>query len=268
MAINKKKVRKSSSKVIAKPKVIYAITAGGLQDLGNLVGINKSDIYTIEKESISFVVSDLTPSSPRPRPDRRNIMAHNEILKQLMTKTSVLPVRFGTVATGESAVKRFCTEYNAELLEQLDHVQDRVEMGIRVTWNVPNIYDYFVDNYPELRAERDRVYDGNKNPRRDDRINLGHLYDDFVKEARLSHQNVLEEMVLPSCDEIHSIPPKDEKVVVNLACLVQRADLEVFEQHVFEAGKTLDNTYEIELNGPWAPHNFVELDLKTMTGRR
>jgi hypothetical protein len=35
-----------------------------------------------------------------------------------------------------------------------------------------------------------------------------------------------------------------------------------FEEGVFEAAKLFDNNYTFDYNGPWAPHNFVELDLQ------
>jgi hypothetical protein len=48
---------------------------------------------------------------------------------------------------------------------------------------------------------------------------------------------------------------------MNLACLVKRGALPKFETAIFEAAKLFDNNYSFDYNGPWAPHNFVELDL-------
>jgi hypothetical protein len=49
---------------------------------------------------------------------------------------------------------------------------------------------------------------------------------------------------------------------MNLACLVNRADLERFEQAVLQAARPFDNNYAFDFNGPWAPHNFVEMDIR------
>ncbi len=49
---------------------------------------------------------------------------------------------------------------------------------------------------------------------------------------------------------------------MNLACLVRREAQEQFEAGVFEAAKLFDNNFTFDYNGPWAPHNFVELDIK------
>jgi hypothetical protein len=35
----------------------------------------------------------------------------------------------------------------------------------------------------------------------------------------------------------------------------------LFEIVDFEAAKHCDNNFAFDYNGPWAPHNFVEIDL-------
>jgi hypothetical protein len=49
---------------------------------------------------------------------------------------------------------------------------------------------------------------------------------------------------------------------MNLACLVERPAMPQFESRVFEAAQQFDNNFAFDYNGPWAPHNFVEIDLK------
>jgi hypothetical protein len=49
---------------------------------------------------------------------------------------------------------------------------------------------------------------------------------------------------------------------MNLACLVERPAMPQFENRVFEAAQQFDNNFAFDYNGPWAPHNFVEIDLK------
>lgn len=50
--------------------------------------------------------------------------------------------------------------------------------------------------------------------------------------------------------------------MANINCLVARNGQKEFEEAVFQAAALFDNNYDFDLNGPWAPHNFVELDLK------
>ncbi|MEK7385166.1 MAG: GvpL/GvpF family gas vesicle protein, partial [candidate division NC10 bacterium] len=61
--------------------------------------------------------------------------------------------------------------------------------------------------------------------------------------------------------EIKRNKPRTEREAANLACLVGRDGREQFEAAVFEAAKLFDNSYAFDYNGPWAPHNFVDLTL-------
>ncbi|MFH1596354.1 MAG: GvpL/GvpF family gas vesicle protein, partial [Pseudomonadota bacterium] len=57
---------------------------------------------------------------------------------------------------------------------------------------------------------------------------------------------------------------RNESEVMSLACLVgrQAGAQAAFEEGVFAAAKLFDNNFAFDYNGPWAPHNFVELDLQ------
>jgi hypothetical protein len=47
--------------------------------------------------------------------------------------------------------------------------------------------------------------------------------------------------------------------------LIERSKLDEFVSGVFEASKVFDNSYIFDYTGPWAPHNFIELDLHAPT---
>src|SRR5207249_3225873 len=108
------------------------------------------------------------------RPERRYLAVHRNILNWLMARSSaVLPVRFGTMADSESGVRAMLSRNRADLVRQLERVRGKVEMGLRVTWDVPNIFEFFVEHKPELRAERDRLFARRGEADRDERIELG-----------------------------------------------------------------------------------------------
>jgi hypothetical protein len=63
------------------------------------------------------------------------------------------------------------------------------------------------------------------------------------------------------CVEIVANKARDEREVMNLACLVERARLKDFEAGVVEAARGFNNDYAFDFNGPWPPHNFVDVEL-------
>ena len=95
----------------------------------------------------------------------------------------------------------------------------------------------------------------------DDKIEVGRVFDRMLMEDREAHAQRVEEILSPHCAEIRRSKPRNEREAVTLACLVPREGQERFEAAVFEAAKLFDNNYAFDYNGPWAPHNFVDLTL-------
>jgi hypothetical protein len=143
-------------RTVASRKYIYAIIDGISDFSAAANGIDGRRPELISAHGITCVVSE--NASEHLRPERRHLTVHRDILNWLMARSSaVLPVRFGTIADSESGVRTLLSQNRDDLLRQLGRVRGKVEMGLRVTWDVPNIFEFFVDHKPELRAERDRL---------------------------------------------------------------------------------------------------------------
>ena len=83
-----------------------------------------------------------------------------------------------------------------------------------------------------------------------------------MNEDRESHYLTIEKVLAPVCVEINrSRSPKLNKVV-KLSCLVKRERQKQLEDAMFAAARLFDNNFIFDFNGPWAPHNFVEMYLQ------
>lgn len=239
-------------------KYIYAVVdAAGEQDYG-LIGLNGGAVYTLCHGAIAAVVSDLTDK--RIRPERKNLAAHNAVIKRLMEDGTILPAAFGTLAGSAKAVRDILKKNNDFLVEELDRVRGKVEMGLRVSLDVANIFEYIVNSSPELAALRDQVMGKPHGPSQMDQIELGRLFDRLLTRERERYTDAALQVLRPLCADIKQNPPRDGEVM-HLACLVERDGQKSFEDGVFEAAKLFDNNFGFDFNGPWAPHNFVEVNL-------
>lgn len=244
---------------------LYAIVLGLEGAILGPIGLESQTVYSITSGRVSAVVSG---APEKLRPERRHLAAHHEVLKRLMAgSNAVLPVTFGTVAVGRKAVYQILSRNNKDVLDTLRRVTGCVEMGLRVTWDVPNIFEYFVDTHPELRAARDQFVSARRAPSQDDKIELGRLFDRLLGEDRETNAARVEEVLVPHCVETKRNTSRNEREVVNLACLVKRERQEEFEAAVFEAAKFFDDRYAFDFNGPWPPHNFVDMALDFKPGR-
>jgi hypothetical protein len=244
--------------------LIYALTDigdGADEQIYKIQGIGNATVYSIGKGEVAAVVSDI--HSSKVRPERRNLMAHRTVLAHLLEQGSVLPMRFGVIASNAEAVRMLLSANREAIADQLQRVRNRIEMGLRVSWDVANIYEYFVGTHPLLREARDRLLEQGDSAARDEKIEVGRMFDHLVSEAREQYTEQVLEVMRGYCEEVAASPVKKEKEVMNLACLIERDAQDEFERGVFEASKLFNNDYLFDYNGPWAPHNFVDLDLQT-----
>ena len=242
-------------------KYLYAIVHDrGGSSYGD-IGIDGNKVYSLSDGQVAAVVSDMT--NGRIRPERRNIAAHQEVLKRLMQReTTPLPISFGMIAESPQAIKKILVKNRKAFMDQLHRVDGKVEMGLRVTWDVPNIFEYFVHTHVELRVARDTFLGTHRAPTQEDKIEVGRMFDRLLSGDREEYASRVEDILLPACFEIKRNPPKNEREVMNLACLVGRQESQMtFEAAIFEAARMFDNNFTFDFNGPWAPHNFVDIEL-------
>lgn len=242
-------------------KYIYAFAAATAGRTFADIGIEGGKIFAISHGKVAAIVSDL-PTASRLRPERRHLEAHNRVIKQLLADGTVLPLAFGTLAASQRAVQHILALNGEELVQHLQRLDHKVEIGLRVIWDVPNIFEYFVQTHPELRATRDRLLGLRHAPTQEDRIEVGRMFERTLNADRETYTGMVENTLSKSCLEFKHNRCRNEQEVMNLACLVDRDAQPEFEAAVLTAAQRFDNNFSFDYNGPWAPYSFVNLNLK------
>ena len=241
-------------------RYMYAVIPGDKERSFGPIGINNAKVYTISAGGeTAAVVSDVP--NVKIRPERKNLAAHQGVLKTLLEQGDVLPMSFGNISSSNAEVKKFLSQNSPSIKKALKRVAGKIEMGLKVNLDVPNIFEYLVRTYDELRIARDDLLRPNREPTQDEKIELGRLFQNILESARDQHVETVSEILATCCSEIKRNKCGDEREVMNLACLVDRGVVEKFEDGVFKAASIFDDNFAFDYNGPWAPHNFVEIEV-------
>ena len=223
-------------------------------------GIDDAAVRALSDGRIAAVVSDAPKA--KLRPERRRLAAHHESLKRLRKEFVVLPVAFGLVAESAAAARSILARNREAFLAQIRRVAGKVEMGLRASWDVPNIFEYFVETQPELRSLRDQMFQG-RQPTKDEMIELGRTFDRLLGEERAACTQTVTQVLRARSFEIKENKPRNEQEIMNLAFLIGEGAQQEFEDGVVEAARRFDNHFSFDFNGPWLPHNFVDMNLET-----
>lgn len=224
-------------------------------------GIAQAEVTAVVDGQLAAIVSEI--DDQRLRPERKNLQAHQFVLKSLVEATTPLPMSFGVVADGERSTRNLLDRNRGDLIAQLERVQGCVEMGLRLRWDVGNIFEFMIVQHPELGRMRDALLLAEKasSPRHQERIELGRSFERLVEGDRNQIDEQVSDVIERAVREIHRGKLRAENDVLNFACLVDRHRQDEFVARVVEAASAFDANYAFDYNGPWAPHNFVNLEL-------
>jgi hypothetical protein len=223
-------------------------------------GMTGIDGGTVEHVAVGSVVALVTRvREGKIRPKRSNLAAHNQVLA---IQHAVLPVAFGTVVNTEDNLRRVLRQNHDILVARLLRLEGKVEITLRVYWDTPNIFEFFVANESELREMRDRLFQPGRAPSVSEKIELGTLFESLLQQSRRRHAARVVEAMTPYCDDLRATDAGDEKLIVRLACLVDRLRQELWEKGVEETASQFDNHYCFKYGPPAAPYSFTDVDLK------
>ena len=225
---------------------IYCITYHQpAMEMNILPGHNKQPVYTIIYENLAAYVSDTTYTYIEAKYE--NLQCHENVIRGLMEKSDILPMRFSTICKDKESVIEMLQRYYPQFIKNLDYIAGKVELGIKVFFKL----DF------EKEDERDkellkvpREYMRKRYERycsRQSRI------DEILYSIEQYHKN-LEEIAVGSS---YSKPLKNN-LIFNASYLVEAEKQDSFEKVVLEMKKN-NPAYKILYSGPWPAYHFVNI---------
>lgn len=206
------------------------------------------------------LVSPLT--EPELLATRRHMLAHTKVIEAAMETDAILPMRFGVIVDHAGHIGDAILPKADQLSAMLDELDDRIEVGVRASWNEAILYKEIVAVRPDLgragaalnaKSERETYYD---------RIELGRQVDSAMAVKRHEEQQALLKRLRPFAVREQLLKEGDDMNVLNVALLVDRAKEAaiVAELNAIDAA---DNArLQIKVVSPAPPYNFVRLRLE------
>ena len=243
---------------------LYAVVpAGSVANLDEIAGVEQGKVYAIASSDLAAVVSDV-PSRGEMRPERKHLSAHQQVLERVTGASPVvLPVSFGTIAESPESVRTLLDSYHQEFANQMRRVEGKIEMRVHLAYaaSKPSIFEHLVNGNPDLRAARDRTFGSGAEPSREAKIDLGQKFEALLSQLREECVQKLEQ-ALEGVAEFKRNAPRNERELVNLACLVPKAVQADFDSAVRSAAGLFPDSFAIDQSGPYPPYDFVDVHVK------
>ncbi len=222
-------------------------------------GIKGTKVFPLKYGDVTVLVGDIRTS--KIRPERQHLKLHEEVIREFMKRGTILPISFGTIAERMQIVRLMEHNYKS-LRDCLHQFSGRVEMFLRLIWDVENIYRYFLENHPELREEATALFSQGM-PSQWKKIELGKLFESLLKEERERYTHKVQKALSAFCHETMELKVANEKNILRLACLIDKTEEERFCKGVEEVAKGYNEIHSFEITGPWPLYNFCHIHLAT-----
>jgi hypothetical protein len=121
---------------------VYGVVRAGVPLPGDLAGVEPSTpVRLLESGGLAALVSEVPSAEFEEASLRRNLddvawleemaLAHEQVLERLLAETAVIPLRLGSVLTGEEQVREMLGRDRDALLGALGRLSRRAEWGVR-----------------------------------------------------------------------------------------------------------------------------------------
>jgi hypothetical protein len=215
----------------------------------------ENEVYTIHYNSVAMLVARVNGEV---LPDRLNLLAHQQIISEVMKQYCIIPMSFGNVFHSEQDVLLITEHLYDEFEALFSKLENKIEVGLKV---IPK------KEWIDQKIKQDSVLSQWKANKNDpslfyDQIQIGELAQNLVFRLQ---EEAEEQIYLPllelaeSGKQNNTIPGK---ILLNAAYLVDRKNEAAFDQKVNELFEDWKDKVVFKYTGPWPAYNFVNIRLR------
>jgi len=216
-------------------------------------GVAGCEPRLIEFDGISAVVSEFAETNIPVT--REHVLAHERVVSRVLSHTTPLPFRFGTLA-GHERLESYVVSQKSSLSLALERVRGAVEMSVKIIWNVEEAGQRAVELEAEAVAKVAATAGAGTKFLLEKRRAIA--CDELLKERAERLQNWLEKAVNDVVKEAFVQMEPAEKLFLAASHLVSREKLADYRARVEKARGELPELHFLT-SGPWAPYSFSSL---------
>ncbi len=222
------------------------------------IGGRGDTVSTLGYQGISCVVS----KSPLENYvlSRENLMAHQLVIEKVMKETTVLPVRFSTIAVSAEDIRGFLGKRHSEFRNLLSDMDNKVELGLKVMWKeMAPVFGDIVNANKDIKRLKDKIAAGPIDKTHNDRITLGGLVQAGLRKKKEDDAESILSVLRPIAVDVRTNKLHGDNMLLNAAFLVDGKMTKEFDSRVQELDERFKDNMKFKYIGPVPPFNFVNI---------
>lgn len=226
------------------------------------VGGRGDEVLTVGYDDLCMVVSN----HPMTRfiVNHENMLAHEKVIEKVMTEfDSVLPVRFGTVASGIDEIRNLLDRRYREFMNSLKYLDHKLELGVKGIWKDMGVI------FREIRKENKDIERLNERAINDSqglaaaglqaKVEVGKIVEQaLLKKKEAEAERLINELRRSACDYKCNVTSSDN-MFVNAVFLVDKGREKEFDNIMDDLSEQYSDRIHFIYSGPLPVFNFTNI---------
>jgi len=242
-------------------KYIYAIIETRQERNFGPIGIGGrgDEVLTIGYNDVSMVIS----SHPMTKfvVNRENMLTHERVIEEVMKEfNSVLPVRFGCLASNANEIRNLLDRRYREIKSFLRDMEHKVELGVKGIWkNMNVIFKEIAEENKEIKKSKKKIMSDKGKKNIQATIEVGKMVEEtLIKKKEEEAERIVDALRRTTFD--HKLnKTMGEEMFMNAAFLVDKGREKEFDNVMDDLNREYKKRIKFMYVGPLPVFNFVNI---------
>ena len=242
-------------------KYIYCIIGAKQERNFGPIGIGgKSDeVLTISYDDLSMVVSNCQMG--KLEVSRQNLLVHEKVIEEVMKEfDSVLPVRFGTIASGADEIRnlldRRCSEFKIALRD-MDH---KIELGVKGIWkNMEVVFKEIVEENQDIKKLKVKLQNDKSKKNIQAKMEIGKMVARAMEKKKEKEAQSIVDALRRTAVNYKLNKAIGDDMFINAAFLVDKGREKEFDNIMDDLSEEYKNRVKFMYVGPLPVYNFINI---------
>mgnify|MGYP001591408808 CR=1 FL=1 len=223
------------------------------------IGGRSDEVLTIGYDDLSMVVSNYPMT--KFVVNRENMLSHQKVIEEVMKEfDSVLPVRFGTIATSADEIRNLLDRKHREFQNALRDMDHKVELGVKGLWeNMDVIFKELTEENKEIKRLKEKIQDdpGKKNIQA--KMEVGKMVERVLAKKKEREAEKIVDALRKTAFEYKLNKTIGDEMFMNAAFLVDKGREKEFDNIMGDLSDEYKERIKFIYAGPLPVFNFVNI---------
>ena len=242
-------------------KYIYCIIGTKQERNFGSIGIGGLEVLTIGYDDLSMVVSNHLMN--KFVVDRENMLVHERVIEEVMKEfDSVLPVRFGTVASSADEIRNLLDRRHREFKNLLRDMEHKIELGVKGLWkNMDVIFEEIAEENKKIKVLKEKIQNDEAKKNIPAKMEVGKLVSEALQKKKDKEtQDIVDALRRTGVDYKLNKTAGDE-MFINAAFLVDKGREKEFDNIMDDLSQEDKERIKYMYVGPLPVFNFVNITI-------